>query len=186
VRVPRRARFTAILLTFALAALGAACGDDDEDEPAPAPARTRTDAKPPKATTGEPPGARTGPPPEERERRKGATTDQQGNPVVRPVGRSFRCGGRRQRALSASGPVEVEPPVIAPGESFTVTVTDESARAALVQLAGVADEPIEAEATRSAGRLRATIRMPARVTCGNKLVIVEGDVSAEAYVGVRR
>jgi hypothetical protein len=55
-----------------------------------------------------------------------------------------------------------------------------------VQLAGVTDVPIRAPARPIGGRLRATIRMPARADCGNKLITVEGDVAGEAYVGVRR
>jgi hypothetical protein len=34
------------------------------------------------------------------------------------------------------------------------------------------------------GALEAKIRMPAYATCGNKLLEIEGDISAEAYVGV--
>jgi hypothetical protein len=180
VRVLTRVRFAAALLILALAAAG--CGGGDDDEPSRRPAQTAPKTStPPKATTGEPPGARKGPPQEEQ-----PTTDEQGSEVIRPVGRSFRCDGRRQRALSASGPVEVDPPVVAPGEAFTVTITEPSARAGLVQLAGVTDLPIQATAQSSGGRLRATIRMPPRATCGNKLITVEGDVSGEAYVGVRR
>jgi hypothetical protein len=180
VRVVTRARFAAVLLIVALAAAG--CGGDDDDEPSRRPSQKAPETSaPPKATTGEPPGARKGPPEEEQ-----PTTDEQGNEVTRPVGPSFRCDGKRQRALSASGPVEVDPPVVAPGEAFTVTIADPSARAALVQLAGVTDLPIQATAQPSGGRLRATIRMPSRATCGNKLITVEGDVSGQAYVGVRR
>jgi len=168
-------RFIAAILTLAF--LAGCGGDDDKPARRPAPSTTTEATAPPKATTNEPPGARTGPPPEET-----APADDE----LRPVGRSFRCDGKPQRVLSASGPVEVAPRVVAPGQSFTVTITEASAREALVQLTGLTDVPIQATARESGGRLRATLRMPSRAPCGNKLVTIEGDVSGQAYVAVRR
>jgi hypothetical protein len=54
-----------------------------------------------------------------------------------------------------------------------------------VSLAGASSQPLFVMARRSGGRLTARLRMPSGATCGNKLLSVEGDVSAEAYVAVR-
>jgi hypothetical protein len=75
---------------------------------------------------------------------------------------------------------------VKPGQSFTVTVTDRSAKVARVTLTGVAATPITADAAGADGGLAARLRMPGDAACGNKLLEVEGDVSAEAYVGVSR
>jgi len=75
---------------------------------------------------------------------------------------------------------------VKPGQTFAVTVTDPSAKVALVSLAGVAPKPIQSSASEHNGKLSATLKMPSYATCGNKLLEVEGDVSAEAYVGVSR
>lgn len=149
------------------------CGDDDE-EPAPGPGETvptRTEPSrtgpEPTATTGEPPGGRRGPPPAER-------------------GTTYRCGSQELSAQPPDGPVRVFPNWVHPGESFTVTILDRDVRTAAVSLAGVSDEPIFVEARRRRGRLRATVPMPAEASCGNKLVTVEGDLSARASIGVSR
>src|SRR5207302_8811525 len=96
----------------------------------------------------------------------------------------YRCHGRPLKALSAAGPVDVRPAIVKSGQSFTVTVTDKSAKVAVVSLAGVAPKPIQASATIRGGRLAAPLKMPSYASCGNKLLEVEGDVSAEAYVRV--
>jgi glucose/arabinose dehydrogenase len=95
---------------------------------------------------------------------------------------TYRCNGERLRAIEATGPVKVEPAFVKPGESFTVTITDPSAKQATVSLTGVANNPIQADAHNR----RATLTVPAGASCGNKLLTVEGDVSAQAYVGVGR
>jgi hypothetical protein len=100
------------------------------------------------------------------------------------VSAPYKCGGKPLRAISADGPVKVQPAIVKPGQSFTVTVTDRSAKVADVTLAGVAPQPILAHGQSSGGVLAARIKMPSYATCGNKLLEVEGDVSAEAYVGV--
>jgi hypothetical protein len=104
---------------------------------------------------------------------------------LKPTG-GYTCNGKRLRALSASGPVKVEPAVVKPGQSFTVTVTDRGAKVADVTLTGVATTPILAHGVAADDGLAARLRMPSYATCGNKLLEVEGDVSAEAYVGVSR
>jgi hypothetical protein len=67
-----------------------------------------------------------------------------------------------------------------------VTITDPSAKVAIVSLAGVAPKPIQQNASEQGGKLTATLKMPGYATCGNKLLEIEGDLSAEAYVGVSR
>ena len=100
------------------------------------------------------------------------------------VGARYRCKGKPLKELSAGGPVVVKPKVVKPGQSFAVTVTDSRAKIALVSLAGVAPKPIQSNAREQAGKLTATLKMPSYATCGNKLIEVEGDLSAQAYVGV--
>jgi hypothetical protein len=86
--------------------------------------------------------------------------------------------------LSASGPVKVDPAVVKPGQSFTVTVTDRSVKVADVSLTGVSTTPIVAHGVAADDGMVARLKMPAGASCGNKLLEIEGDLSAEAYVGV--
>jgi exosome complex RNA-binding protein Csl4 len=95
---------------------------------------------------------------------------------------TYKCDGEKLRALEATGPVKVKPQFVKPGQSFTVTITDANARQATVSLTGVASNPLQAEATNRT----AMLTVPANASCGNKLITVEGDVSAQAYVGVGR
>lgn len=155
--MPRGTRCLALLAVFAAAPL--ACGDGDDDVAGTSPATTPS--APPTATTGEPPGARRGPP---------------------PGTRTYVCEGAELETLPPDGPVDVQPDVVAPGGRFTVRVTERGAREVLVSLAGASDEPVSA--TGRAGAV--TLTMPRSATCGNKLLTVEGDVSALAYVGVSR
>jgi hypothetical protein len=104
---------------------------------------------------------------------------------LKPTG-GYTCNGKRLRALSATGPVKVEPPVVKPGQSFSVVVTDRRAKVAHVTLTGVASTPITADAVGADEGLAARLKMPGDASCGNKLLEIEGDVSAEAYVGVSR
>jgi hypothetical protein len=90
------------------------------------------------------------------------------------------------RALRPMGRVRIEPNPVDAGATFDVVITDRRAEVAVVSLAGVSDVPIRADARRRGGRLVATLRMPAAASCGNKLVTVEGDLAAQAYVAVRR
>jgi hypothetical protein len=48
----------------------------------------------------------------------------------------------------------------------------------------VAAKPIQVQAKEQGGKLAATLKMPGYASCGNKLLEIEGDLSAEAYVGV--
>lgn len=155
---PGMRRAVLLLALLALAPLG--CGDDDEESPATAPTTT-TSAAPPTATTGEPPGARRGPP---------------------PGTRSYTCGGEELSTLPPDGPVTVEPEIVMPGERFTVGVTEPGAREILVSLAGASDQPVSASGDASG----VTLTMPEGATCGNKLLTIEGDASALAYVAVSR
>ncbi len=100
------------------------------------------------------------------------------------VSAPYTCNGKPLRAIAADGPVKVQPAIVKPGQSFTVTVTEPGARVADVTLAGVAAQPILVKGAVRSGALEAKIRMPTYASCGNKLLEIEGDISAEAYVGV--
>ncbi len=100
------------------------------------------------------------------------------------VSSKYTCKGKPLRGLSGSGPVKVDPPVVKPGQSFTVTVTDRSVRVADVSLTGVSSTPIVAHGVAADDGIAARLKMPAGASCGNKLLEIEGDLSAEAYVGV--
>ena len=100
------------------------------------------------------------------------------------VSAPYTCNGKPLRAIVADGPVKVQPAIVKPGQSFTVTVTEPGARVADITLAGVAPQPILVKGAVRSGALEAKIRMPAYASCGNKLLEIEGDISAEAYVGV--
>ena len=97
---------------------------------------------------------------------------------------AYTCNGKALRALSPDGPVKVEPPVVKPGQSFTVLVTDRSVKVAQVTLTGVSATPITANGVGADEGLSARLKMPRSAGCGNKLLEIEGDLSAEAYVGV--
>jgi hypothetical protein len=129
------------------------------------------------------PTATTGTPPTHHRRRPQPLEDSK---LPLKVGARYTCQGKPLKALSADGPVVVKPAVVKPGQSFAVTITDPSAKVALVSLAGVAPKPIQSNASEQSGKLTATLKMPGYATCGNKLLEVEGDLSAEAYVGVSR
>jgi hypothetical protein len=172
-----------VLIALGLAALLlAGCGGDDNDEteaakPPPTTSAT-TETTSPTATTNEPPGARRGEPPGE------TVPEPAEDQTVRPAEETYRCRGEELRALDAPGPVEVEPKIVKPGQSVTVTITE--GNAAIVNLTGISDEPISAPAMRIGDELRAVLLVPRNAGCGNKLITVEGDVSAEAYIGVSR
>jgi hypothetical protein len=102
------------------------------------------------------------------------------------VTHSYKCNGKPLKALLAAGPVKVDPAIVKPGQAFTVTVTDKSVKVAVVTLTGVATKPIQVEGHPQDGQVTAKLSMPGYASCGNKLLEVEGDLSAEAYVGVAR
>jgi hypothetical protein len=170
-----RAAAAAIAAAVLLAACGGG-GRKEKQAPAMAPPATGTPSVTTPATSGQAPAA--------GHRRKGQSTPGKSEPLEPTA--AYRCNGRPLRALSAAGPVKVSPAIVSPGDSFTVTVTDPSVKTADVSLTGVAPKPILAQGREQGGRLIATLKMPGYASCGNKLLEVEGDVSAEAYVGVRR
>ena len=179
----RGVRRTATIATFLLL-LAAGCGGGKSNEQQAA--TTTTQAAPAVTTTAETTTAaqatttaRT-----TASHSIASATSTTGAPLKPTSG--YTCNGKRLRALSASGPVKVDPAVVKPGQSFTVTVTDRSAKVADVTLTGVATTPILAHGVAADDGLAARLRMPSYATCGNKLLEVEGDVSAEAYVGVSR
>jgi hypothetical protein len=172
----------AIAAALLLAAATAGCGGGDHQTatgtaPAahePAPVTTPTaPARQPTATTNTPP-------PKHRKKPQPLS----GEPLR--VSRPYRCNGKPLKAISAAGPIEVRPAIVKPGQSFTVVVTDPTVKVALVSLAGVAPKPIQAPAITRGGHVAATLEMPGYASCGNKLLEIEGDLSAEAYVGVAR
>ena len=102
------------------------------------------------------------------------------------MGSGYHCGGKPLKTIDARGPVVVKPAVVKPGQSFSVTITATGVHVAVVSLAGVSLKPIQSNAKEQNGRLVATLKMPVRAGCGNKLIDIEGDIAAEAYVGVSR
>jgi hypothetical protein len=168
-----KAAATAVLTAAVLAGCGGGHKGASGTTTAPP---TPSAPKAPTATTNTPPTAeRTTPQP---------LTSPSTQPLK--VGSGYTCNGKPLKTISAAGPVKVSPRVVKPGQSFAVTITDPSAKVAVVSLAGVAAKPIQSNAKEQGGRLTATLKMPGYATCGNKLLEIEGDLSAEAYVGVSR
>jgi hypothetical protein len=174
----------ALLLVGVIAAGCGGGGGDGKQASAPASAPSPTPAatapsQQPTATTGEPPKRhRTAP------NRTAGGRSSESAPLK--VSARYSCKGRPLRGLRAAGPVRVRPAVVRPGQSFTVTVTDPGVKVAVVTLTGVAQEPIQVSGREQNGHVAATLKMPGYASCGNKLLEVEGDLSAEAYVGVAR
>lgn len=166
-----------------IAALLAGCGGGGKSGTTGTTATTTPATRHQPAATHESPTATTNTPPTHHRRRPQPLQDSK-RPLK--VGAHYTCAGKPLKALSAQGPVVVKPKVVKPGQSFAVTVTDPSARVAIVSLAGVAPKPIQQNASEQGGKLTATLKMPGYATCGNKLLEIEGDLSAEAYVGVSR
>jgi hypothetical protein len=171
---------TTVLL---IAAVLAGCGGGGKSGTAGTPATTTPAASQVPTATPPAPTATTGTPPTHHRRRPQPLED---STLPLKVGARYTCAGKRLKALSAQGPVVVKPTIVKPGQSFAVTITDPSAKVAIVSLAGVAPKPIQQNASERGGRLTATLKMPGYATCGNKLLEIEGDLSAEAYVGVSR
>jgi hypothetical protein len=175
----------AAVLPAAAAIALAGCGGGSSGNTATAPSQGTEPATTP-TTPAQQPTATTGVPP--KHHRKKPQPLETGGSSTAPlrVTSRYTCNGKPLRAIAADGPVKVRPAIVKPGQTFAVVVTDPSAKVALVSLAGVAPKPIQSNASARSGRLTATLRMPSYATCGNKLLEVEGDVSAEAYVGVSR
>jgi hypothetical protein len=168
----------AVLIAVVLAGCG---GGSTTTASAPATAPPASDLRPPTSSSPSPTATTNTPPTHHRTKPQPLTT-----PSSAPlhVGASYTCHGKPLKAIKADGPVKLDPPIVKPGQSFAVIITDPRAKVALVNLAGVAPKPIQANAKERGGKLVATLRMPGYAGCGNKLVTVEGDVSAQAYVGV--
>jgi hypothetical protein len=172
----RGVRRTAIVVATAL--LLAACGGGSKKHAqASAPVQSA-----PAVTTTITESTTTAPPRKTRSHSIGTATTTTSAPLK--VASGYTCNGKPLHALSASGPVKVNPAVVKPGQSFTVTVTDRSAKVADISLTGVASTPIVAHGVAADDGLAARLKMPNGASCGNKLLEIEGDVSAEAYVGV--
>ena len=173
-------------IAAATAALITGCGGGNSgtqtsaaEQSNPTPSTTappRTIPNPP-ATTDQP-----RPNPNKKVKQPGKSSSQEPLKVTH----SYTCNGKPLKALSAGGPVKVDPEIVKPGQAFTVTVTDKSVKVAVVTLTGVASKPIQVEGRPQDGRITARLSMPGYASCGNKLLEVEGDLSAEAYVGVAR
>ena len=173
-----RTAVTALLIAAVLAGCGGGGSGTTSTVGATSPA-----TRPPPPATSQSPTATTNTPPTHHRRRPQPLEDSK---LPLKVGARYTCAGKPLKALSAQGPVVVKPNVVKPGQSFAVTITDPSAKVAIVSLAGVAPKPIQQNASEQGGKLTATLKMPGYATCGNKLLEVEGDLSAEAYVGVSR
>jgi len=170
---------TAVLIAVVLAG----CGGGGNSGTTTTVGATAPSTRHPAPDTQPSPTATTGTPPTHHRRRPQPLEDSK---LPLKVGTRYTCQGKPLKALSAQGPVVVKPAVVKPGQSFAVTITDPSAKVALVSLAGVAPKPIQSNASEQGGRLTATLKMPGYATCGNKLLEIEGDLSAEAYVAVSR
>jgi hypothetical protein len=174
----RGVRRTATVATIVMLAALGGCGGGSKKQQASAPAPPV-----PAATTTTTATTRTTSTAAKHKSRAHSTTTASSSAPLKVASR-YTCKGKPLRGLSASGPVKVEPAVVKPGQAFTVTVTDRSAKVADVSLTGVASVPIVAHGVAADDGLAARLKMPAGASCGNKLLEIEGDVSAEAYVGV--
>jgi hypothetical protein len=166
---------TALLIAAVLAGCGGGSGSTNTV------ATTAPATSPPPPATQPEPTATTGTPPTHHRKKPQPLEDSK---LPLKVGARYTCKGKPLKALAAQGPVVVKPKVVKPGQSFAVTITDPTAKEAIVSLAGVAPKPIQSNASEQNGKLTATLKMPRYATCGNKLLEIEGDLSAEAYVGV--
>jgi hypothetical protein len=164
-----------------IAAVLAGCGGGHKQSTTSAPRTSNVGSQTsaatvPTATTNTPPTAtRTAPEP---------VPDAAPDTAPLKVGSSYTCGGKPLKGIESADPVTVKPKFVKPGQSFQVTVTDPKVKVATVSLTGVSNVPIQSNAKDVGGRLAAVLKMPAHASCGNKLIEVEGDISAEAYVGV--
>lgn len=177
---PVKAAATALLAGLLVAGCGGG-GKDRTTTSAPPPAASVPAMQAPATSPPSVPTATTNTPPTQHR-----TTPQPSSNEPLKVGSSYRCGGRRLKTLDARGPIDVRPAVVKPGQVFTVRITAKNVQVAVVSLAGVSRIPIQANAKPQNGNLVATIKMPAGAGCGNKLLEIEGDMTAEAFIGVSR
>lgn len=166
-----------------IAAVLAGCGGGGSTQSTPTTAAVTgtSDLRPPTSTV---PTATTNTPPTAHRTTPQPTPDAAPSTQPLKVGSSYTCGGKPLRGIESADAVKVKPRVVKPGQSFEVFITNPNVKVAQVSLAGVSTKPIESTATERAGELVATLKMPAGAACGNKLIEIEGDISAEAYVGV--
>jgi len=172
----------AALTAAVIAAVLAGCGGGGDSSTQTAPPPTRTAAPPistPQTSPRTTPTATTNTPPTVHR-----TTPQPSSTQPLTVGSTYKCGGRTLKTIDAHGPVVVQPKVVKPGQTFTVTVTAKNVHVAVVSLPGITRVPLQVNAKPQNGRLVATLKMPARAPCGNKLLEIEGDLTAEAFIGV--
>jgi hypothetical protein len=176
-----KAAATAVLVAALLAGCGG--GGSSSSPAATAPPQSAISTPPPSVPKA--PTATTNTPPTHH-RTKPQPLDHS-SPSEGPlkVGSSYTCGGKPLKTIDARGPITVKPVSVKPGQSFTVTISARNVHIAVVSLAGVSLKPIQSNAKEQNGRLVATLRMPARAGCGNKLIDIEGDITAEAFIGVR-
>ena len=169
---------TALIL---VAAVTAGCGGGGNGSTGTAAKPPTSALPPPTSSTPSVPTATTNTPPTVHR-----TTPQPSNPSTQPlkVGSSYKCGGSTLKTIDARGPIKVKPPAVKPGQSFTVKITAKNVHVAVVSLAGVSLKPIQSNAKEQNGQLVATLKMPPHAGCGNKLLDIEGDVTAEAFIGV--
>jgi hypothetical protein len=173
---------TALLIAAVLAGCG---GGGKEGTTTPAATPPTSDLRPPTTPAAQVPTATTNTPPTHHRTKPQPLEPNSAKEPLR-VGARYTCHGKPLKAISANGPVKVQPAIVKPGQAFVVTITDPNAKVAVVSLTGVAQKPIQSNAREQNGKLSATLKMPGYAGCGNKLIEVEGDLSAEAYVGVSR
>src|SRR3954470_11440006 len=168
---------TAAATAVLIAAVIVGCGGGNNGSTGTAAKPPTSDLPPPTsaAPTAPAPTATTNTPPTVHR-----TTPQPSNPSTQPlkVGSSYKCGGATLKTIDARGPIKVKPAVVKPGQSFTVTISAKNVHVAVVSLAGVSLKPIQSNAKEQNGQLVATLKMPPHAGCGNKLLDIEGDITA--------
>jgi hypothetical protein len=174
---------TATAVAVLIAAVSAGCGGGSHSNTNTGPATAApTSALPP--PTSSVPTATTNTPPKKHRTKPQPVEPANSSTQPLTAGSTYKCGGGTLKTIDAHGPIVVKPAVVKPGETFTVTITAKNAHVAVVSLAGVSDKPIQANAKPQGGNLVATIHMPPKAGCGNKLLDIEGDLTAEAFIGV--
>ncbi|HEY7629950.1 MAG TPA: hypothetical protein VH817_04580 [Thermoleophilaceae bacterium] len=176
-----KAAFGAILIAAVLAGCGGGGGANSQTNAAAPPSSNPQSPTSPSSTT---PTATTNTPPTATRTTPEPVPDAAPSTQPLKVGSSYTCGGKPLKGIESADAVKVKPKFVKPGQSFTVFITNPNAKVAVVSLAGVSTKPIQSNAKKVAGELAATLKMPASASCGNKLIEIEGDISAEAYVGV--
>ncbi|HEY1596306.1 MAG TPA: hypothetical protein VGF74_12980 [Thermoleophilaceae bacterium] len=176
---------TATAVAVLIAAISAGCGGGSHSNTNTSAAQPPTsDLRPPTSQPQTAPTATTNTPPKKHRTKPQPLEPANSSTQPLTAGSTYKCGGGTLKTIDAHGPIVVKPAVVKPGETFTVTITAKNAHVAVVSLAGVSDKPIQANAKPEGGNLVATIHMPPKAGCGNKLLDIEGDLTAEAFIGV--